>query len=64
MATGLASFAASAVGGALWSAVAPWATFAFGAACAALAALLLLLGTLRGTMSLATSGAIDQEAGQ
>jgi MFS family permease len=46
-AIGLASFAASAIGGALWVAVGPWATFAFGAATAALAALLLLL-TARG----------------
>jgi len=40
---GVASFAASAIGGALWVAVGPWATFAFGAATAALAALLLLV---------------------
>ena len=46
-AIGLASFAASAIGGALWVAVGPWATFAFGAVTAALAALLLLL-TARG----------------
>ena len=46
-AIGVASFAASAVGGALWVAVGPWATFAFGAVTAALAALLLLL-TARG----------------
>ena len=43
-ATGLASFAASTVGGALWSAVGPWATFAFGAAAALAAAALMLLG--------------------
>ena len=43
---GVAAFAASAIGGALWTAVGPWATFTYGAACAALAALLLLL--LRG----------------
>jgi len=38
---GVASFVASAVGGVLWAAVGPWATFAFGAATAALAAGLL-----------------------
>jgi MFS family permease len=43
-ATGLASFAASTVGGALWSAVGPWTTFAYGAAAAAAAAALMLLG--------------------
>jgi MFS family permease len=48
-ATGLASFAASTVGGALWSAVGPWATFAFGAAAALAAAALMLLG--RGKVS-------------
>jgi MFS family permease len=48
-ATGLASFAASTVGGALWSAVGPWATFAFGAAAARAAAALMLLG--RGKVS-------------
>ena len=40
---GLASFAASAVGGLLWTIVGPWATFAFGALAAALAAVLLLI---------------------
>jgi MFS family permease len=40
---GLASFAASALGGLLWWAVGPWATFLFGAVTAALAAGLLLL---------------------
>ena len=63
-ATGLASFAASAVGGILWSAVAPWATFAYGAACAALAAGVLLIGTLRGTMTAEKLGATTQEAGE
>ncbi len=43
-ATGMASFAASSVGGVLWSAVGPWATFAYGAAAAAAAAALMLLG--------------------
>ena len=40
---GLASFAASALGGLLWWAVGPWATFLFGAVTAALAAATLLL---------------------
>ena len=40
---GLASFAASAVGGLLWTIVGPWATFAFGAVAAALAAALLMI---------------------
>ena len=39
---GVAGFAASVLGGVLWTAVAPWATFALGAATAALAAVLLL----------------------
>jgi MFS family permease len=43
-ATGLASFAASTAGGVLWSAVGPWATFAFGAAAALAAAGVMLLG--------------------
>jgi len=42
-AVGVAGFAASAIGGALWVAVGPWATFAFGAATAIVAAGLLLL---------------------
>ncbi len=40
---GMASFAASAVGGLLWSLVGPWATFAFGAVAAGLAAILLVV---------------------
>ena len=52
-ATGLASFAASTVGGALWSAVGPWATFAFGAAAALAAAALMLLGRGRVRRTLA-----------
>jgi len=52
-ATGLASFAASTVGGALWSAVGPWATFAYGAAAAVAAAALMLLGRGRVRRSLA-----------
>ena len=43
-ATGLATFAASTIGGLLWSAWGPWATFAYGAAVALVAAALMLLG--------------------
>jgi MFS family permease len=46
-AVGLAAFAASALGGLLWWQVGPWATFAYGAICAALAAAILLAGTFR-----------------
>jgi len=42
--TGLATFAASTVGGLLWSAIGPWATFAYGAAAALAAAALMLAG--------------------
>jgi MFS family permease len=52
-ATGLASFAASAVGGVLWSVVGPWATFAYGAAAAAVAAALMLVGRGKVRRSLA-----------
>jgi len=52
-ATGLASFAASTVGGVLWSAVGPWATFAYGAAAALVAAALMLLGRGKVRRSLA-----------
>jgi len=52
-ATGLASFAASTVGGVLWSAVGPWATFAYGAAAALAAAALMLLGRGKVRRSLA-----------
>jgi MFS family permease len=43
-ATGLAAFAASTIGGVLWSAVGSWATFAYGAAAALAAAALMLAG--------------------
>jgi MFS family permease len=52
-ATGLASFAASTVGGVLWSAVGPWATFAYGATAAVAAAALMLLGRGKVRRSLA-----------
>lgn len=53
-AIGLASFAASTVGGALWSAYGPWATFGYGAAMALAAAALMLLG--RGQVRRALAG--------
>jgi len=43
-ATGLATFAASTVGGLLWSAWGPWATFAYGAAAAVGATALMFAG--------------------
>lgn len=43
-ATGLATFAASTVGGVLWSAFGPWATFGYGAVAALAAATLMLFG--------------------
>jgi MFS family permease len=43
-ATGLASFAASTIGGLLWTAWGPWATFAYGAVAALVAAVLMLAG--------------------
>ena len=42
--TGLASLVASSLGGVLWTAAGPWATFAFGAACALAAAAVLAAG--------------------
>jgi MFS family permease len=42
-AVGVAGFAASGLGGVLWVAIGPWATFTFGAATAVVAAALLLL---------------------
>ena len=42
--TGLASLVASSLGGVLWSAVGPWATFVFGAACALAGAAVLTAG--------------------
>jgi MFS family permease len=41
---GVATLFASSLGGVLWSAFGPWATFAFGAACASAAAALMALG--------------------
>jgi len=41
---GVATLFASSLGGVLWSALGPWATFAFGAACASAAAALMALG--------------------
>jgi len=42
--TGLASLVASSLGGVLWTATGPWATFTFGAACALAAAAVLAAG--------------------
>lgn len=53
--TGLASLVASSLGGVLWSAAGPWATFAFGAACALAAAAVLAAGRGRVRDSLAVS---------
>jgi MFS family permease len=44
---GIAAFAASVLGGVLWSAIGPWATFVYGAACALAAAVILFVGTRR-----------------
>ena len=41
-AVGVATFVASTLGGILWSTVGPWATFAYGAACAGVAAAIML----------------------
>lgn len=54
-ATGLASLVASALGGVLWSALGPWATFAFGASCALGAAVVLAAGRRPVRESLAVS---------
>ncbi len=53
--TGLASLVASTLGGVLWSAVGPWATFAFGAVCALAAAAVLAAGRRPVRESLAVS---------
>jgi len=53
--TGLASLVASSLGGVLWSAVGPWATFAFGALCALAAAAVLAVGRRPVRESLAVS---------
>jgi len=42
--TGVASLVASSLGGVLWTAFGPWATFAFGGACALVAAAVLAAG--------------------
>ena len=55
-ATGLAGFAASTVGGVLWSVVGPWATFTYGAAAAMVAAAVMLLGRRHVSRALAAPG--------
>jgi MFS family permease len=59
--TGLAAFAASAVGGVLWTAVGPWATFVLGAATALVAAVFMLAGhgEVRRTLESAASRTAD-----
>jgi MFS family permease len=57
-ATGLAGFAASTVGGVLWSVYGSWATFAYGAAAAVAAAAVMLLGRGRVRRALATPEAV------
>ena len=52
-ATGLATFAASTLGGLLWSAYGAWATFVYGAAAALVAAALMLAGRGRVRRALA-----------
>ncbi len=64
-ATGLAAFAASTLGGLLWSAYGSWATFVFGAVLAVVAAALMLAGSgrvrraLEPTSDLAEADAAD-----
>ena len=53
--TGLASLVASSLGGVLWTAAGPWATFAFGAVCALAAAAVLAAGRRRVRASLGVS---------
>jgi len=53
-ATGLATFAASTLGGLLWSAYGAWATFVYGALAALVAAALMLAGRGRVRRALAT----------
>jgi MFS family permease len=53
--TGLASLVASSLGGVLWTAAGPWATFAFGAVCALAAAVVLAAGRRPVRESLAVS---------
>jgi len=45
--SGVASFVASSIGGVLWTTVGPWATFVYGAACALLAAVVLVIARPR-----------------
>ena len=54
---GVATLLASSLGGVLWSAAGPWATFALGAACALAAAVLMTLGrgAVRRSLAPATS---------
>lgn len=61
-ATGLATFAASTLGGLLWSAYGAWATFAYGAAAALLAAALMLAGRgrVRRALALETPASAEQ----
>jgi MFS family permease len=58
-ATGLAAFAASVVGGLLWTAFGAWATFVYGAAAGLAAAALMLLGRDRVGKALASPGGVE-----
>ncbi len=61
-ATGLAGFAASTVGGLLWSAFGAWATFVYGAVAAVAAAAVMLLGSGGVGRSLAARAGAGGEA--
>ncbi len=63
-ATGLATFAASTLGGLLWSAYGAWATFVYGAAAALVAAALMLAGRGRVRRALAADASAGADPGR